>query len=77
MEWEYNRFTTTFKNAGEGWIELDYDRIDEKLDEFGQNGWELVSAVTSNLRGGISDDLIFFFKRPLLVEYADEDENAE
>ena len=37
----------------------------EILNTFGDDGWELVSAVDTNIGKGSSDEIVLFLKRPV------------
>lgn len=53
MKWEYLQYGVTSSNAG---------RIQEKLDELGLEGWELVQVT--NYPSDSMYSKIFYFKRP-------------
>ena len=64
--WEYN--VETFDSSS-GFFsvggEFDTDRIQERLNKLGSDGWELVSMMDTNLSGGISRYIYATFKRPI------------
>ena len=62
MKWEYE----TIKFAATGWFvggNLDDGGIKIQLNELGQNGWELVSMV-STMGGGSTKYVVAVLKRP-------------
>ena len=61
MTWEYK--TLRLEIAGFMTPKVDAAKIDAALDEFGVEGWELVSAFDTNA-GGASYQLLAIFKRP-------------
>jgi hypothetical protein len=44
---------------------LDGSAFDKKLDEYGQEGWELVSTFTMNRYDGDTSAVVAVFKRPI------------
>lgn len=62
MRWEY--LTAKVSVAGTWGISFDVDKTDEFINEFGQEGWELVSAVGVNDGSGFTKEIAFIFKRP-------------
>lgn len=66
MTWEY----TTLQLVATGFEDADkVENYQQILGEYGQNGYELVSAVAYNsavLRGG--QIVVLFFKRPLAAD---------
>ena len=63
MKWEYK--TVKLKVAGFWGVGLDPEKADEFINQFGQEGWELVSAFDLSEGAGISKEVILIFKRPL------------
>ena len=62
MKWGYK--TVHFELKKEGLLGsgfLDESEIEQELNEFGQNGWELVSVLE------VQDGVIAFFKQPLTL----------
>ena len=62
MIWEYK----TIKLAATGFWggNVDADKLNQMMNEFGQQGWELTTAVdVSEIRGN-TKDVIVIFKRP-------------
>jgi len=57
--WEYKIFTTD-KSI---WTSKDKIDIDDKLNEFGRDNWELVSVVPLSNTGGLTTGLQLFLKR--------------
>jgi hypothetical protein len=62
MQWEYK----TLMLAATGWLggKLDQARFDQSLNEFGREGWELVTAFDTNQGYGQTRDVVAVFKRP-------------
>ena len=63
MKWEYK----TIKLPTEGlWSAgaLDESALDAAMNEIGDDGWELVSAFSTNKGFGESRDVVVMFKRP-------------
>lgn len=44
---------------------LDHEGFQQKLNEYGRDGWELVNVVTTNRGDGVTDEVISIFKRPI------------
>jgi hypothetical protein len=64
MKWEY----LTVKFATSGFLlggKLDGDAFNEKLNELGEQGWELVSAFDTNMDQGMTRDVVAVLKRPM------------
>ena len=62
--WEYN--TVIFEASF--WLStgsLDGEAFQEKLDELGRSGWELVSVFDTNRQQGATFQVVAVFKRPL------------
>lgn len=63
MHWEY--MTKTLKVAG--FLKypslIEPDNVNELLNPFGSEGWELVSSLTMDEKG-TSQTVVFIFKRP-------------
>lgn len=62
MRFEY----LTLKIAATGWFaggDLDGDALNEKLNELGAVGWELVSVFDTNMMHGRTRDVIAVLKR--------------
>jgi Domain of unknown function (DUF4177) len=63
MRWEYK----TVKVSAKGWVvggRLDEHEFDRMLNEMGEQGWELVSVITTHQAYGASRDIAAVFKRP-------------
>ncbi|MBA4064618.1 MAG: DUF4177 domain-containing protein [Isosphaera sp.] len=65
MKWEYR----TVMIAAEGnWfgtgVNLDGRVFNDKLNELGEDGWELVSVFDTNKLQGRTQDVVAVFKRP-------------
>lgn len=62
MQWEYR---TLKLHAQQGWGgEFDAQAFDRMLDEHGEQGWELVSALDTGLVGGGTRYVVAILKRP-------------
>ncbi len=61
MKWEYKtiKLATTGFSGGK----LDERRLDERMNELGEQGWELVSAFDTKQSYGASRDVVAVFKR--------------
>jgi Domain of unknown function (DUF4177) len=64
MKWEY--LTVMFKATG-FWRggKLDGDAFNSKLNELGEQGWELVSVFDTNMSEGETRDVVAVFKRAI------------
>ncbi len=62
MLWEYN--TAKLKLRGFLGGKINQADLDNVLEEAGNQGWELVSIVASNLYQGRTQDAAMVFKRP-------------
>jgi hypothetical protein len=62
MKWEY--LSVAFAATG-FWVQgkLDGDAFNERLNQLGQKGWELVSVFDTNVGGGGTRDVFAVFKR--------------
>ncbi len=66
MKWEYMtlKFATTgFWRGGN----LNTDTFNQKLNDLGEEGWELVSIFDTNHSQGATRDVVAVFKRSLLA----------
>jgi Domain of unknown function (DUF4177) len=56
-------------DARGGWLsaggKLNYEELANSLNEFGQQGWEVVSATDVNRYEGATRDVMIILKRPL------------
>lgn len=62
MRFEY----LTIKFAASGWFaggDLDGDAFNQKLNDLGGEGWELVSVFDTNMLHGRTRDVVAVFKR--------------
>jgi hypothetical protein len=61
MRWEFK----TLKHPTKGLLggKFDEEELDRKLNELGQQGWDLVSAFTTSQAQGQSRDIVAVFKR--------------
>lgn len=62
--WEYAVFaqdTSGFFSQGN----VNVEKAVDELDEYGDEGWELVSAIGTNDRGGGTTTVLYVFKRLL------------
>jgi hypothetical protein len=56
QKWEYKRYISDVHEVAE-------DGFEQKLNAFGQDGWDLVASFDRE-RGGNSKEVFFLFKRP-------------
>jgi hypothetical protein len=64
MKWEY--ITVMFEASG--WFlggKLDGQAFNERLNNLGAEGWELVSVFDTNLHQGGTRDVVAVMKRPI------------
>lgn len=64
MKWEY----TTVMFEASGWFvggALDGEKFNNRLNQLGEEGWELVSVFDTNAQGGRSRDIVAVLKRPM------------
>jgi hypothetical protein len=64
MKWEY----TTVMFESEGWLlggVLNGEKFNNRLNELGEEGWELVNVFDTNVQGGRSRNIVAVMKRPL------------
>ena len=64
MKWEYR--TVMFEASG--WFlggKLDGGQFNERLNQLGEEGWELVTAFDTNSAQGATRDVVAVLKRPL------------
>ncbi|MBI4327938.1 MAG: DUF4177 domain-containing protein [Chloroflexi bacterium] len=62
MKWEYKTLILRAKGFVGG--KIDEDKLQETINDWGLQGWELAAAVTTNQMQGQTRSLIVFFKRP-------------
>jgi hypothetical protein len=63
MKWEY----LTVKFATSGWFLggiLDGQKFNDRLNQLGAQGWELVSVFDTNMAEGQTRDVVAVLKRP-------------
>ncbi|MGD9159854.1 MAG: DUF4177 domain-containing protein [Desulfobacteraceae bacterium] len=60
-KWEYK--TIKLATTGFGGGKLDEIRLDEYMNQLGEQGWELVSAFDTNQAYGSTRDVVVVFKR--------------
>ena len=60
--WEYR----TVKLDDESWVQrvIDFEALDAKLNQIGQEGWELVNVIYVKESDWRTDSVIAFLKRP-------------
>ena len=63
MKFEYK----TMKLATKGILggKFDAEELDNILNEYGRDGWELIAAFDTNKTYGETRDVVVIFKRPL------------
>lgn len=60
-QWEYK--TIKYKTGGFLGGKVDPEQFEHELNQYGFEGWELVSCFDTNLSQGQSRDVIIVFKR--------------
>ena len=60
-KYEYKVFTYDTKGVFGG--KIDSRELENKLNQLGNQGWEMVSSTSSNQSYGSSRSLVFIFKR--------------
>jgi hypothetical protein len=68
MQWEY--MTLVF--AATGFIlggKLDGKKLNDRLNELGEEGWELVSVFDTNMHDGTTRDVYAILKRPCVQNH--------
>ena len=60
-KWEYTSFKVETKGFAGGI--LDIENYNSKLNELGEQGWELVSCISTNAGYGATREIISVFKR--------------
>ncbi|NJM54235.1 MAG: DUF4177 domain-containing protein [Blastocatellia bacterium] len=63
MKWEYKTVKMVVSSFWSG-VDLDTEKADEFINQFGKEGWELVSAFDLNEGYGSSKEVVLIFKRP-------------
>ncbi len=64
MKWEYTTVTFEAKGWFLGGI-LDEKQFNQRLNQMGQEGWELVSVFDTNMHEGVTRYVVAVFKRPV------------
>lgn len=64
-KWEYKSIKFETKGFMGGILEI--NDFDNKLNELGQQGWELVSTITTNQGQGYTREVIGTFKRKITL----------
>ena len=61
MKWEFK----TLKHPAKGLLGGKFvaEELDEKMNELGQQGWELVSVFATNRHQGTTRDIVAVFRR--------------
>jgi hypothetical protein len=62
MKWEYR----TIKLAATGFLmggKIDEAKLDQMMNDLGEQGWELASAIDTNEAYGSTRDVVVIFKR--------------
>jgi hypothetical protein len=64
--WEY----LLYKTEPTGWLRdtVDEQSIEQILNNLGQQGWEVVSTVETNVAEGRTKDIVFILKRPIAAK---------
>jgi hypothetical protein len=64
MKWEY---TTVMFEASGLFVggALDGEKFNNRLNQLGEEGWELVTVFDTNAQGGRSRDIVAVLKRPM------------
>ena len=62
MNWEYQ----TIKLAATGLMggKINEEKLDQAMNELGNQGWELAAAFDTDIAGGGTRDVVVIFKRP-------------
>ena len=63
MQWEYK----TVKLEAQGWFvggKVDTHSLNRLLNEYGHQGWEVITAVDTNTSSGQTRDILVIMKRP-------------
>jgi hypothetical protein len=61
MQWEYR--TIKLEAAGLMGGKLDTSRLDDMMNELGNQGWELAAAFDTNMQAGTTRDAVVIFKK--------------
>ncbi|WIV20340.1 DUF4177 domain-containing protein [Paenibacillus polygoni] len=60
-QWEYK--TMKYKTGGFLGGKVDTEEFEQELNEYGLDGWEIVSCFDTSISQGASKDVIVVFKR--------------
>lgn len=63
MKWEYNVMSFQTKGLWKGEVEVHEKELQASLNEFGDDGWELITMFDSNKIYGQTQDIFAIFKR--------------
>ena len=63
MTWEYRTIKLAAERSFVGG-EVDVTKLDQMMNDVGQDGWELVAAFGTNQGYGQTKDAVLIFKRP-------------
>lgn len=63
MNYQYK--TVKIQTTGLRGGEIDTDDLDDLLNSFGSNGWELVNAFDTSTANGASKYVVAIFKQPI------------
>lgn len=58
-QWEYKMLTYKV-----GWKGLDYDQIEQDLNELGQQGWEALGSIAPSVGSGQTMEIVVILKKP-------------
>ncbi|MFC5472301.1 DUF4177 domain-containing protein [Cohnella suwonensis] len=60
-QWEYR--TIKYKTGGFLGGKVDAEELEDELNQYGSEGWELVSCFDTSMSQGASRDIVIVFKR--------------
>lgn len=55
----------TLEHSGFLWHKLDYGQMNDRLNQLGQSGWEVVNALDVNYGHGSTSYIVYVLKREL------------
>ena len=58
-QWEHKMLTYKV-----GWKGLDYDQIEQDLNELGQQGWEALGTIAPSVGSGQTMEIVVILKKP-------------
>ncbi len=64
-KFEYKTLTIALKKAAFSSRKIDGESLSKELNEFGENGWELVSKIDS-VTDGWTSQIVLVFKRKIM-----------